>query len=184
MDALLTAGLTPLSGMRVTALLSEVERERRRLEAVDQRLLAETAARNVARQYGAGSTAASLVTPLRITPDQAHARLNRARDTGSRHSITGHHWNPCSPRRRRPARRHRLCGARRRHHRPRGAHLCRLSPPNRPRRDTGGTTALNTARIAPEFNSTTTSSALTTTHAAAVTRVGRSFGTTGFAGYR
>ena len=51
-DALLKADLSMLTGVELTALLSEFEVERRRCESVDQRLLAEVGVRGVAGEYG------------------------------------------------------------------------------------------------------------------------------------
>ena len=96
-DGLLTAQLTPLSGVEVTALLADVETQRRRLDVVDQRLLAETSERQPGRSIRGSSTAALLVSLLRITPAQARARLNRARDLGPRRTVTGQPLEPIFP---------------------------------------------------------------------------------------
>src|SRR5438309_9794095 len=74
-DGLLAASLSSSSSVEVATLLSSLETERRRLEAVDQRLLAEVTERGVAGDYARTSPADLLITTLRVSPAEARARL-------------------------------------------------------------------------------------------------------------
>ena len=97
LDALLSVDLTAVQGTDITALLVDLETERRRLEAVDQRVLAEMAERGLAGEYCRYSPADLLVTLLRVTPTEAKHRVGRARDLGPRRSITGEPLEPILP---------------------------------------------------------------------------------------
>ncbi len=96
-DALLSAPLTAATSTELTELLAELEVQRRRLEAVDQVLVAETVERGVAGEYARTSPADLLVTLLRITPAEAKARVGRARDVGPRRAFTGEALTPILP---------------------------------------------------------------------------------------
>lgn len=78
-----------LPGPELTALLADLEVERRRLEAVDQLLIAEIDRRGLAGEYARGTTPNLLNHLLRITPTEARTRLARARDLGPRRALTG-----------------------------------------------------------------------------------------------
>src|SRR5579875_2228428 len=88
-DGLLSAELTSLSSTELTALVADMETQRRRLEAVDQRLLAEVADRGLAGEFGATSVADLLVQLLRISRREAKARMRRAGEVGPRRGLTG-----------------------------------------------------------------------------------------------
>jgi hypothetical protein len=96
-DQLLSGELSALSSTELTSLVSALEAERRRLEAVDQRLVAELAERGVAGEYGRTSTGDLLVTLLRVSPAEAKARVARARDLGPRHALVGTPLPPLLP---------------------------------------------------------------------------------------
>jgi hypothetical protein len=96
-DALLSAQLTPADATEVSEALVELETERRRLEAVDQRLLAEVADRGIAGEYCRYGPADLLVTLLRVSPVEAKARVERARDLGPRRALTGEALEPIFP---------------------------------------------------------------------------------------
>jgi hypothetical protein len=88
-DALMATELAALPAVEVTGLLAGIEVQRRRLEAVDQRLLAEVGERGIAGEYGRSSPVDLLVNLLRVTPGEAKARVERAQDLGPRRAITG-----------------------------------------------------------------------------------------------
>jgi hypothetical protein len=96
-DALLEADLSRLSSTELTAAIRELETERRRCESVDQRVLAEVGERGVAGEYGRTSTVDLLVELLRVSPREARARVNRARDLGPRRAVTGEPLDPTLP---------------------------------------------------------------------------------------
>src|SRR5947209_6434924 len=96
-DGLLAASLSSSSSVEVATLLSSLETERRRLEAVDQRVLAEVTERGIAGDYARTSPADLLVTTLRVSPAEARARLARARDLGPRRSVVGEVLDPILP---------------------------------------------------------------------------------------
>jgi hypothetical protein len=86
-----------LRGPDLTALLAEVEVVRRQLDALDQLLVAEADLQGVAGQYGRGSAANLLTGLLRVTPFEAKARVERARDLGPRRGVTGEPLGPILP---------------------------------------------------------------------------------------
>lgn len=96
-DALLSADLTATSSEQYTEVVTELETERRRLEAVDQRMLAELVERGLAGEYCRYSPADLLVTLLQVAPTEAKARVERARDLGPRRTITGLPLEPILP---------------------------------------------------------------------------------------
>lgn len=96
-DALMLAELSSLPAPEVTGLLAELERERRRLEAVDQRLLGEVVDRGIAWEHARTSPADLLITLLRVSPAEAKARLDRAADFGPRRVLTGAPLGPVFP---------------------------------------------------------------------------------------
>jgi hypothetical protein len=93
-DALLDCDPGSLSGVEVARMLADVEVQRRRLEAVDQRLVAEVAQRGIAAEYARTSPVDLLVELLRITPREARARVGRADDLGPRRALTGEPLGP------------------------------------------------------------------------------------------
>ncbi len=96
-DALLSTELSTLSAVEVTALMSALEVERRRLEAVDHRVVAEAAERGIAGEYARTSTQDLLVTVLRVSPGEARARVRRAEDLGPRRALSGERLEPLLP---------------------------------------------------------------------------------------
>jgi hypothetical protein len=96
-DALLSMDLTAGSSEDLTATVVELETERRRLEAVDARVLAQVADRGVAGQYCRYSAADLLTTLLRVSPGEAKARVGRARDLGPRRALSGEVLEPIFP---------------------------------------------------------------------------------------
>jgi hypothetical protein len=96
-DGLLAASLSAESSVEVAQLLTSLETERRRLAAVDQRVLAEVTDRGIAGDYARTSPTDLLVTNLRVTPAEAKARLDRARDLGPRRTVTGEALDPILP---------------------------------------------------------------------------------------
>jgi Domain of unknown function (DUF222)/HNH endonuclease len=96
-DALLTADLTGLSGVELAGFLDEVEVERRRLDSLDARLVAEVGERRLAGEYGRASVGDLLVELLRICPAEAKARVRRAEDVGPRRGLTGESLGPLLP---------------------------------------------------------------------------------------
>lgn len=96
-DTLLAQDLTRLPSAELVAMLAAQEVQRRRQEAVDQRLIAEIAERRLAGDYGRTSTADLLVTMLRVSPAEAKARVGRAQDLGPRRAMTGEPLQPILP---------------------------------------------------------------------------------------
>src|SRR4051794_15897332 len=88
-DALLGVRVAGLAPTELTSVLEAVEVERRRLEAVDQRLLAAASTAGVASLFGQPGLAAVLTSLLRIDPREARARVSRAVDLGPRRALTG-----------------------------------------------------------------------------------------------
>src|SRR5579875_1605263 len=93
-DVLLSADLTSLSSTELTGLVADLEMQRRRLEAVDHRLLAEVADRGLAGDFGATSAPDLLVQLLRVSRREAKARMRRAGEVGPRRGLTGEPWPP------------------------------------------------------------------------------------------
>lgn len=96
-DALICLQTDALSPVEVTGLLEQMEVQRRRLEAVDQLLLATVAERGIAGDYGRTSPVDLLVSLLRVSPREAKARVERAQDLGPRRALTGEPLGPIFP---------------------------------------------------------------------------------------
>src|SRR3954449_1455209 len=96
-DALLDVPVDGLAATELTAVLESLEVERRRLEAVDQRLLAAASSAGVASLFGQPGLAAVLTSLLRIDPREARARVSRAVDLGPRRALTGQPLDPILP---------------------------------------------------------------------------------------
>jgi hypothetical protein len=96
-DGFLSAELHTLSGGEVMGLLEAVEVQRRRLEAVDQRLLAEADERRLAGEYARSSVEELLTARLRVSPTEAKARVVRAQELGPRRALTGEPLQPILP---------------------------------------------------------------------------------------
>src|SRR3954468_23862575 len=96
-DALLGAPVEGLAATELASVLEAVEVQRRRLEAVDQRLLAAAASAGVAAVFGQAGVADVLTSLLRIDPREARARVGRAGDLGPRRGVDGGPLAPLLP---------------------------------------------------------------------------------------
>src|SRR4051794_41964876 len=96
-DALLGAPVERLAATDLASVLEAVEVQRRRLEAVDQRLLAAASSAGVAAAFGQAGVADVLTSLLRIDPREARARVSRAVDLGPRRALTGEPSEPLLP---------------------------------------------------------------------------------------
>ena len=88
-DGLLSADLTGVGSVELTQVLAGVEVQRRRLDAVDVRLVAEVEERRVCGDYARTCTADLLVSLLRVSRGAAKARVDRAVDLGPRRTLDG-----------------------------------------------------------------------------------------------
>src|SRR4051794_41588384 len=96
-DALLGAPVDGLAATELASLLEAIEVQRRRLEAVDQRLLAAASMAGVAAAFGQAGVADVLTSLLRIDPREARARVGRAVGLGPRRALTGGRLAPLLP---------------------------------------------------------------------------------------
>jgi len=96
-DALLSTDLSGLSDEEMTALVTGLEAQRRRLDGVDHRLVGQLGDRQLAGRYGRASTADLLVRLLRVSPGEAKARVAQAADLGPRRSLQGEPLPPLLP---------------------------------------------------------------------------------------
>ena len=96
-DGLLGCDLTCLSGVEAARLAAVLEVQRRRVDAVDVRVVADLDDRGVAGEFGRTSTADLLAHSLRVTPYEARQRVARARDLGPRRELTGALLEPILP---------------------------------------------------------------------------------------
>src|SRR4051794_36158999 len=96
-DALLGAPVERLAATELASVLEAVEVQRRRLEGVDQRLLAAASSAGVAAAFGQAGVADVLTSLLRIDPREARARVGRAVDLGPRRALTGEPLAPLLP---------------------------------------------------------------------------------------
>ncbi|MGI8679842.1 MAG: DUF222 domain-containing protein [Jatrophihabitans sp.] len=96
-DRLLAADLARLSSVEVTAVVTELEVQRRRLTAVEHELTAELNERAIAGDYARASTADLLVTLLRVSPAEAKVRVIQAGDLGPRRAVSGEPLPPVLP---------------------------------------------------------------------------------------
>ena len=80
--------LSSLAEDQLLAMVREVERAKRRLEALDARLIAELEERNLPGKYVMRSTAALLAGLLNLSPREAAARVRQARALGPRLTVT------------------------------------------------------------------------------------------------
>ena len=96
-DALLAAPVEGLDAAGFVPLLAAVEVQRRRLEAVDQRLLAGATVAGVASLFGPPGLAGVLASVLRIDGPEARRRVARAGDLGPRRALTGEALEPILP---------------------------------------------------------------------------------------
>ncbi len=93
-DVLLSAPLDQLGSSEVVGLAEALEVTRRRLDAVDARVLAEVEERRVAGDLGRTSVADLLSVAFRVGRGEARARAARARDLGPRRAMSGEPLEP------------------------------------------------------------------------------------------
>src|SRR4051794_38808640 len=96
-DGLLGVSADGLAATELASLLEAIEVQRRRLEAVDQRLLAAASMAGVAAAFGQAGVADVLTSLLRIDPREARARVGRAVGLGPRRALTGGRLAPLLP---------------------------------------------------------------------------------------
>src|SRR3954465_4393744 len=96
-DALLEVPVDGLEAVQFVRVIEAVEVQRRRLEVVDQRLLAGAAAAGVASLFGQPGLAGALGSLLRIDVPEARRRAARAFDLGPRGGLTGEPLAPILP---------------------------------------------------------------------------------------
>src|SRR4051812_49613987 len=96
-DGLLGVPVDSLAATELASLLGAVEVQRRRLEAVDQRLLAAASTAGVAAAFGQAGIADVLTSLLQIDPREARARVGRAGDLGPRRAVSGGPLEPLLP---------------------------------------------------------------------------------------
>ncbi|MFI1917552.1 DUF222 domain-containing protein, partial [Nocardia sp. NPDC020380] len=87
---------TPFTDDQITEILREIETSKRRLTAVEHRLLVEVDERHIPERVGAKSTAQFLSTILRLSHAEAAARVNAAKLLGPR-LISGEELEPLLP---------------------------------------------------------------------------------------
>ena len=96
-DELAAVSLSALAEDELLAVVREVERARRRLEALDARLIAELDERNLPGKYVMRSTGALLAGLLNLSPREAAQRVRHARHLGPRITVTGERLAPLLP---------------------------------------------------------------------------------------
>src|SRR4051794_5919257 len=96
-DALLSTPIDGLEAVEFVRVIEAVEVQRRRLEAVDQRLLAGASGAGVASLFGQPGLAGALSSLLRIDVVEARRRVARAVDLGPRRALTGEPLAPILP---------------------------------------------------------------------------------------
>ncbi len=93
-EVLLSMPLDQLASPEVAGLVDALEVTRRRLDAVDARVLAEVEERRIAGELGRTSVADLLSVRLRVGRGEARARTARARDLGPRRAVSGEPLEP------------------------------------------------------------------------------------------
>src|SRR3954454_4106734 len=96
-DGLLAVPVEGLAPTELTSALEAMEVQRRRFEAVDQRLLAAASSAGVAASCGQPGLAPVLTSLLRVDAREARARVGRAVDLGPRRALTGEPLEPLLP---------------------------------------------------------------------------------------
>jgi hypothetical protein len=86
-----------LSDEELLDVLRQAEVAKRRLEALDHRLIAEAEARNLAGKHVMRSTAMLLSGLLKLSPTEAKVRVRRARELAPRMTISGQPLPPLHP---------------------------------------------------------------------------------------
>ena len=96
-DEVFAVDLARLAEGELLDVLRETERVRRRLEALEARLIAEVEERNLPGRYVMRSTAALLAGVLNLSPREAAGRVRHARHLGPRVTVTGERLAPLLP---------------------------------------------------------------------------------------
>jgi hypothetical protein len=96
-DALLAADLGTLGREELLELTRELERQTRRIPAVDHRVVAELDERNLAAELACANTEALLHDLLQLHPREAKARVAAARELTERHALSGETLPPLCP---------------------------------------------------------------------------------------
>ncbi|WP_375476602.1 DUF222 domain-containing protein [uncultured Jatrophihabitans sp.] len=97
LDTLLGADLSVSSDADILDGLREAERLRRRLAALDHRVVTQLERRGVAQAKGYRDPQTLLVETLRVSRREAHARVSAARNLGPRVSLLGEVLPPVHP---------------------------------------------------------------------------------------
>jgi hypothetical protein len=96
-DELAAVDLPRLGEDELLDAVREVERVRRRLEALETRLVAEVEQRNLPGKYVMRSTGAFVASVLNLSPREAAGRVRHARYLGPRVTVTGERLAPLLP---------------------------------------------------------------------------------------
>lgn len=96
-DQLLALAYEAVPPRELPGVLAELEVQRRRLEAVDVRVVAGLAAGVTAAEFGATSLPDLVAGLTRVTRGEARARVTRAVDLGPRRAVTGQPLEPIHP---------------------------------------------------------------------------------------
>src|SRR4051812_11148721 len=94
---LLAEPVSELAPTELASVLESLEVERRRLDALDQRLLAAASEVHLAGEFGRPGLTDVLTELLRIDHREAKGRVSRAIDLGPRRSLTGEPLEPLLP---------------------------------------------------------------------------------------
>lgn len=97
LDGLLTAPLDQLPAGELIALLADLETQRNRLAALDQRVIAGLAASGAVVESGASSLPDLVSAVTRCSRGAARARVSRSVDLGPRYAMTGEPLDPIHP---------------------------------------------------------------------------------------
>jgi hypothetical protein len=92
-----SVSLSSLSEPELLAVVREVERARRQLEALEHRLIAEVEQRNLPGKHLARSAGAFLAGLLNLSAREASVRIRHARHLGPRVTVTGQRLQPLLP---------------------------------------------------------------------------------------
>jgi hypothetical protein len=96
-DEVAGVSLSSLAEDELLSLLREVEQARRRLEALEYRVVAEVDERNLPGRFVMRSTGALLAGVLNLSPREAGERVRHARYLGPRITVTGDRLAPLLP---------------------------------------------------------------------------------------
>ncbi|WP_067701680.1 HNH endonuclease signature motif containing protein [Nocardia jejuensis] len=93
-DTLLDANLAPLTDDGVTELMRSVETSKRRLAALEHRLVVEVVERSIPQRAGVRDVVRFLEQALRLSHREAFGRMKAAQQFGIWHDITGQDLEP------------------------------------------------------------------------------------------